>query len=149
MSLWSAGKTGTPPGTAQRSRNPPDTAALNGAVGGNRRPSGRRGCQTHELFTEDHGHATVYLPAETPLPPAAPATVRELDLPARTAAVATHTGPHDDLDLTYGAVGSFAARHGLRAQNIVEEVYLVGPRDTGQPERWRTLVAWLTAPEHT
>ncbi|CAL9322416.1 hypothetical protein SUDANB148_06513 [Streptomyces sp. SudanB148_2056] len=109
-------------------------------------PGGR---YTHELFTEDHGHATVYLPAETPLPPGAPATVRELDLPARTAAVATHTGPHDDLDLTYGAVGSFAARHGLRAQNIVEEVYLVGPRDTGQPERWRTLVAWLTAPEHT
>ncbi|MFE3519958.1 response regulator transcription factor, partial [Streptomyces sp. NPDC059166] len=32
--------------TAQRSRNPPDTAALNGTVGGNRRPSGRRGCQS-------------------------------------------------------------------------------------------------------
>ncbi|MGA5443570.1 AbfB domain-containing protein [Streptomyces griseoincarnatus] len=36
------------PGTAQRSRNPPDTAAFNGAVGGNRRPSGRRGCQSFE-----------------------------------------------------------------------------------------------------
>ncbi|MET8897494.1 GyrI-like domain-containing protein [Streptomyces albogriseolus] len=74
--------------------------------------------------------------------------MRELDLPSRTAAVATHAGPHDDLDLTYGAVGSFATRHGLRAQNLVEEVYLVGPRDTDQPERWRTLVAWLTVPGH-
>ncbi|MEU5463854.1 MULTISPECIES: peptidoglycan-binding domain-containing protein [Streptomyces] len=46
MSLWSAGKTGSRPGTAQRSRNPPDTAAFNGALGGNRRPSGRRGCQS-------------------------------------------------------------------------------------------------------
>ncbi|MFB7738013.1 hypothetical protein ACFC08_27215 [Streptomyces sp. NPDC056112] len=44
--MWSAGKTGTRPGTARRSRNPPDTAAFNGAVGGNRRPSGRRGCQS-------------------------------------------------------------------------------------------------------
>lgn len=108
-------------------------------------PGGR---YAHELFTGGHGHATVYLPAETPLPPGAPAAVREVDLPSRTAAVATHSGPHDDLDLTYGAVGSFAARHGLRAQNLVEEVYLVGPRDTGQPERWRTLVAWLTVPDH-
>ncbi|MGV9877512.1 hypothetical protein ACWDUG_33450, partial [Streptomyces cellulosae] len=31
--------------TARRSRNPLDTAAFDGAVGGNRRPSGRRGCQ--------------------------------------------------------------------------------------------------------
>ncbi|MEU1466433.1 hypothetical protein ABZ467_38800, partial [Streptomyces sp. NPDC005727] len=38
-------KTGTRPGTAQRSRNPPDTAALNGAVGGNLPPSGGRGRQ--------------------------------------------------------------------------------------------------------
>ncbi|MBT3166230.1 MerR family transcriptional regulator [Streptomyces sp. Vc74B-19] len=107
-------------------------------------PGGR---YAHELFTEGHGHATVYLPAEAPLPPDAPDTVRELLLPGRTAAVATHQGPHDDLDLTYGAVGSYAARHGLRSRDLVEEVYLVGPRDTDQPERWRTLVAWLTAPD--
>ncbi|GGX66351.1 MerR family transcriptional regulator [Streptomyces minutiscleroticus] len=107
-------------------------------------PGGR---YEHELFTEGHGRATVYLPAEVPLSPKAPATVRELQLPRRTAAVAVHTGPHDDLDLTYGAVGSFAARNGLRSQDLVEEVYLVGPRDTGHPDRWRTLVAWLVAPD--
>ncbi|GAA3172794.1 MerR family transcriptional regulator [Streptomyces virens] len=106
-------------------------------------PGGR---YEHELFTEGHGRATVYLPAEAPLPPDAPATVREVHLPERTAAVATHAGPHDDLDLTYAAVGSFAARYGLRPQNLVEEVYLVGPRDTGRPDRWRTLVAWLITP---
>ncbi|MFE3517464.1 endo alpha-1,4 polygalactosaminidase, partial [Streptomyces sp. NPDC059166] len=38
--------------TAQRSRNPPDTAALNGTVGGNRRPSGRRGCQVNAFQTQ-------------------------------------------------------------------------------------------------
>ncbi|MGA4985282.1 hypothetical protein ACPB9I_24935 [Streptomyces cellulosae] len=50
--MWSAGKTGTRAPTAQRSRNPPDTAAFNGAVGGNRRPLGRRGCQ---LVADDTG----------------------------------------------------------------------------------------------
>ncbi|WP_432106241.1 MerR family transcriptional regulator [Streptomyces sp. bgisy091] len=43
--MWSAGKTGTCSGTAQRSRNPPDTPALNGTVGGNLPPSRGRGCQ--------------------------------------------------------------------------------------------------------
>ncbi|MGY6026051.1 GyrI-like domain-containing protein [Streptomyces spinosirectus] len=73
--------------------------------------------------------------------------MRELRLPRRNAAVATHTGPYDDLDLPHAAVGSFAARSGLRSQDLVEEVYLVGPRDTDQPAAWRTLVAWLLAPE--
>ncbi|MFJ9244074.1 GyrI-like domain-containing protein [Streptomyces sp. NPDC101776] len=67
-------------------------------------------------------------------------------LPRRTVAVATHRGPHDDLDLTYAAIGSFTARHGLRARDLVEETYLVGPRDTDDPDRWRTLVAWLVTP---
>jgi DNA-binding transcriptional MerR regulator len=106
-------------------------------------PGGR---YAHELFSEGHGRATVYLPADTAPHPGAPARVRQLDLPERRAAVATHVGPHDDLDLTYGAVGSFAARHRLRPQDVVEEIYLVGPRDTDQPDRWRTLVAWLVEP---
>ncbi|MET8767418.1 MerR family transcriptional regulator [Streptomyces sp. NPDC004658] len=115
------------------------------AAAGRRPVSPPGGRYEHELFTEGHGRATVYLPAEMPLPPGAPATVKELWLPQRSAAVATHVGAHDDLDLTYGAVGSFAASNGLRSQNLVEEVYLVGPRDTDQPDRWRTLVAWLIA----
>ncbi|WP_222840692.1 MerR family transcriptional regulator [Actinosynnema mirum] len=103
-------------------------------------PGGR---YAHELFTGGGGRATVYLPTEAEPPPGA---VRALRLPERTAVVAVHRGPHDDLDLTYGAVGSFAARRGLVSQGLVEEVYLVGPRDTGQPDRWRTLVAWLVEP---
>jgi effector-binding domain-containing protein len=72
--------------------------------------------------------------------------VRELHLPERTATVTTHTGPHDNLDLAYAATGSFARRQGMAAQEFVEEVYLIGPRDTDRPDHWRTLVAWLIAP---
>ncbi|MFE6526161.1 MerR family transcriptional regulator [Streptomyces sp. NPDC057794] len=106
-------------------------------------PGGR---YQHTLFTEGHGRATVYLPAETPLPPGAPGRVRELRLPERTAVVTTHTGPHDNLDLAYAAAGSYARRTGLVSQELVEEVYLIGPRDTDRPDHWRTLVAWLVAP---
>ncbi|CAM5418011.1 hypothetical protein SALBM217S_06064 [Streptomyces griseoloalbus] len=48
-----------------------------------------------------------------------------------------------------GGVGSFAARHGLRARNLVEEVYPVGSRGTGRPECRRTRVAWLTVSGHS
>src|SRR5690606_41938066 len=76
VSLWSAGKTGTTPGTEQRSRNPPDTAAFNGAVGGNRRPSGQRGCQRDAMtrsarmytFSSPQENVSVYAP-EMPEPP--------------------------------------------------------------------------------
>ncbi|OSC62863.1 MerR family transcriptional regulator [Streptomyces sp. 4F] len=107
-------------------------------------PGGR---YEHSLFTAGHGRATVYRPFDAPLPPRAPDTVRELHLPRRTAAVATHRGEHDDIDLTYAAVGSYAAGHALRSHGLVEEIYLVGPRDTDQPDQWRTLVAWLIAPD--
>lgn len=36
--------------------------------------------------------------------------------------VCTHHGPHGDLGLTYSGVGSFAARNGLRAHGLVQEV---------------------------
>ena len=109
-------------------------------------PGGR---YDHELFTEGHGRAMVYLPAEAALPAGAPASVREHRFPERTAAVLTHTGPHDDLDLTYAAIGAYVAHHDLRAEDRVEEVYLVGPRDTDDPDSWRTLVAWTIEPPST
>lgn len=103
-------------------------------------PGGR---YEHALFTDGHGRATVYLPAEAPMSRSAPATVKPVQLPQRAAAVATHHGAHDDLDLTYAAIGSYVAHNALHSSNLVEEIYLVGPRDTDQPDRWRTLVAWL------
>ncbi|MGX9872902.1 cysteine desulfurase-like protein [Streptomyces cellulosae] len=46
ISLWSAGKTGTRPGTAQRSRNPPEAAhTARVGAGGNPGPLGLGGCQ--------------------------------------------------------------------------------------------------------
>src|SRR5207247_4252515 len=51
-SLWSAGKTRShAPGTAQRSRNPPEAAPGSGVTGGNLRPSRRDGSQVTDTVT--------------------------------------------------------------------------------------------------
>ncbi|CAM5718910.1 hypothetical protein SANTM175S_03534 [Streptomyces antimycoticus] len=50
-SPWRRGREGDPSRTAQRSRNPSDTTADNGVVGGNRQLSGQRGCQGRAVTT--------------------------------------------------------------------------------------------------
>ncbi|MEU4422448.1 alpha/beta hydrolase, partial [Actinoplanes sp. NPDC024001] len=57
---WSARKTGTRPGGAQRSGNPPGRRVFHPQRGGNLRPSGRRGCQSATPDDFDYtfdGHA--------------------------------------------------------------------------------------------
>ncbi|MDD7921764.1 GyrI-like domain-containing protein [Actinomycetospora callitridis] len=60
-----------------------------------------------------------------------------------------HPGPHDDIDVTYGALGAHLAEHVLLVDGPVHETYLVGPRDTPDPAAWRTEIGWpvfTTAP---
>ncbi|MEU5907181.1 GyrI-like domain-containing protein [Micromonospora sp. NPDC047467] len=51
-------------------------------------------------------------------------------------------GPHDDIDVTYGRLGAWVISHALGVAGPVHETYLVGPRDTGDPARWRTELGW-------
>lgn len=103
-------------------------------------PGGR---YDHELFTEGRGAALVYVPCSTSR---AGGRAERLTLPARAVAVATHHGPHDDIDLTYAAIGSWVATVGTGAPGPVEEVYDVGPADTTESGAWRTRVAWPVRP---
>ena len=63
-------------------------------------------------------------------------------LPARDLALTVHHGPHDDIDITYGALGAYLAEHALIVDGPVHETYLVGPRDTADPSAWRTEIGW-------
>lgn len=68
--------------------------------------------------------------------------VGPIELPARELALTVHHGPHDDIDVTYGALGTYLAEHALVVDGQVHETYLVGPRDTDDSSRWRTEIGW-------
>jgi effector-binding domain-containing protein len=96
-----------------------------------------------ELFTQDAGHARVYLPVHDS--PALDGTSARWDLPAGRFAVALHAGPHRDVDRTYAAVGTYAAARGRDGTGPVRERYLANPLDTPDVTQWRTEICWPLA----
>lgn len=82
---------------------------------------------------------SVYRPVREPR---ASGRIAVLELPAVDLAVAVHHGPHDDIDVTYGRLGSWVVAHALAVNGPVYETYLVGPRDTDRPDQWRTEIGW-------
>jgi DNA-binding transcriptional MerR regulator len=97
------------------------------------------GVYDNALFEVGHGHALVHLPTEHP---SSGGRVRPVTLPAVELAVATHVGPHDDIDVTYGEVGAWVVANALAVAGPVRETYLVGPRDTTDSSAWRTEIGW-------
>jgi DNA-binding transcriptional MerR regulator len=91
------------------------------------------------LFQHGRGTVTVYLPTARP-----PRTgrVHPLTLPAAELAVAVHHGPHDDIDVTYGQLGTRVVANALAVTGPVRETYVFGPRDDDDPTAWRTEIAW-------
>ncbi|MBP2367728.1 MerR family transcriptional regulator [Pseudonocardia parietis] len=99
-------------------------------------PGGR---YDNSLFTHGHGRATVFVPADREV---RAGRVGPITLAARELALTVHHGNHDDIDLTYGALGAHLADHALVVDGPVHETYLVGPRDTDDQAAWRTEIGW-------
>ncbi|MEU1846625.1 MerR family transcriptional regulator [Micromonospora sediminicola] len=97
------------------------------------------GQYANELFTDGAGAVTVYRPVRRPRPAG---RIEVVDLPAAEFAVAVHSGPHDDIDVTYGRLGAWVVAHALVVDGPIRETYLVGPRDTDVPADWRTEIGW-------
>ncbi|MFI5615072.1 MerR family transcriptional regulator [Amycolatopsis sp. NPDC051903] len=114
-------------------------AELDAAVAGRAGFAPPGGVYANELFTAGRGSMLVYRPVTD-----APATgrVAPRTLPAVELAVTVHSGPHDDLDVTYGRLGGWVVEHALAVDGPVHETYLCGPRDTPDPRRWRTELGW-------
>ncbi|MGY1857146.1 MerR family transcriptional regulator [Modestobacter sp. SYSU DS0290] len=105
-----------------------------------RRPTGAPGgLYDNALFEEGRGHLLVYRP--TAEPPRS-GRVHPATLPAVELAVTTHAGEHDDIDVTYGELGTWVVSNALAVAGPVRETYLVGPRDTADPAAWRTEIGW-------
>jgi effector-binding domain-containing protein len=97
------------------------------------------GCYANELFTDGIGELTVYHPVRRP---ESTGNIERLELDQVELAVTTHTGTHDDIDITYGHLGAWVIDHALAIHGPIHETYLVGPRDTPDTSTWRTEIGW-------
>ena len=97
------------------------------------------GLYDHELFSDERGTVVVYQPVADP---PTIGRVQPLVVPARDLALTVHRGPHDDIDVSYGALGTYVTEHELGIAGPVQETYLVGPRDTDDSAAWRTEIGW-------
>ncbi|WP_299038966.1 MerR family transcriptional regulator [uncultured Pseudokineococcus sp.] len=98
------------------------------------------GLYDNALFTDDRGHALVYLPVAGPVPRVG--RVHGVELAAVELAATVHHGTHDTIDVTYGELGRWVSEHALVVAGPVHETYLVGPRETPAPDQWRTQIGW-------
>ncbi len=101
-------------------------------------PSG--GLYATEIFEHDRGEAIVYIPVAGSVESVG--RVQPLVVPGAELAVATHHGPLANIDLTYGALGSYASRHELSIDAPLRESYLRDAFDTPNQEEWKTEIGW-------
>ncbi|WP_330251131.1 MerR family transcriptional regulator [Nocardia sp. NBC_00565] len=96
-----------------------------------------------EFFENDEGEVVAFVPIPTAvLDLELPAGVAIIELPARRFVIAVHSGPFDDFDRTYGALGSHVAEHDTALPEPVRELYSTSPSDTDDPSQYITEVCW-------
>lgn len=93
-----------------------------------------------ELFADELGEATVFLPVNEPVRRLG--RVQATVIPPVELATTLHVGAHGDIDLAYGSLAKYVAEHALAVDGPVREYYLVGRLDTPDASRWRTEVCW-------
>jgi DNA-binding transcriptional MerR regulator len=104
-------------------------------------PAGPKGgLYDNDLFLYERGASTVFVPVGTAVP--SEGRVLPLVIPPAELAVATHYGPHADIDRTYGALGTYATQHTLSVEGPVREFYLVAEFDTSDFNQWQTEIGW-------
>ncbi len=97
------------------------------------------GLYDRALFLESRGGATLFVPA----PPLAhpPEGVRAEVLPQAEFAVLAHSGGHDGIDRSYGALGSYVNEHLISHQGPIREHYL-GSTPTNPMTFTATEICW-------
>jgi len=98
------------------------------------------GIYAAELFTDERGQATVFVPYTGAIRPVG--RVESLVVPAAELAIIVHDGPHDDIDRAYGALATHVTQHALAVDGPIREYYLSGRLDTPDESAWRTEIGW-------
>ncbi|MCU1415448.1 MAG: transcriptional regulator, MerR family [Microbacteriaceae bacterium] len=93
-----------------------------------------------ELFTDERGSATVFIPVASEL--RALGRVAMTTIPAVELAVIEHLGAPEGVDLAYGALGTYVTEHALAVDGPLREYYVVGPHESADPAEWRTEIGW-------
>jgi len=105
------------------------------------RPTGPKGgLYGNELFLDERGDAVIFVPVTEAAAPEG--RVHPIVIPAVELAIATHEGPHGDIDRTYGALGTYVAQHALGVEGPVRESYLVAEFETPDTSQWKTEIGW-------
>jgi DNA-binding transcriptional MerR regulator len=98
------------------------------------------GIYAGELFTDERGQSTVFVPTPTEIQPLG--RVEPVVVPAAELAVIVHPGSLADIDRAYGALATHVATHALQVAGPIREYYLVGRQDTAEENAWRTEICW-------
>jgi effector-binding domain-containing protein len=103
--------------------------------------AGLDGClYPNEMFELEVGEMLAYVPVTTPFEGSG--RVRVEVLPAVELAIMAHHGSYDELDQTYGALGTYVAERAIGVEGPIREHYLVSPLDEPDPAALVTEVAW-------
>jgi DNA-binding transcriptional MerR regulator len=105
-------------------------------------PSG--GVFANEILANEQGEALVFVPVDLPAGHDARPVgrVEPLVVPGAELAVATHHGPLATIDVTYGDLGTYTARHEIGVDGPLREYYLRNPLDVTREEDLVTEVGW-------
>jgi effector-binding domain-containing protein len=93
-----------------------------------------------DVFASDRGPVTMFIPVEGDVQPVGRAS--EFTAPAAELVVVRHRGPHDDVDLAYGALGEYATRHEISVDGPLREYYRRFVWDTDDSSQWETDLCW-------
>jgi DNA-binding transcriptional MerR regulator len=104
-------------------------------------PAGPAGAiYSTDLFAHERGAATIFVPCAKAIRPMG--RVDMLVVPATELATIIHPGEHNGIDLAYGALATYVTDHALAVEGPLREYYLVGRRETPDPDQWRTEIGW-------
>jgi DNA-binding transcriptional MerR regulator len=98
------------------------------------------GIYAAELFTLEHGQATLFIPCTGQIRPVGRA--EPLLVPPAELAIIAHHGPHDGIDRAYGALAAHVTQHAIAVDGPIREYYLAGRHDTPDESAWRTEIGW-------
>jgi effector-binding domain-containing protein len=91
-------------------------------------------------LTEAMGDVTVFIPCVQPVRKVG--RVIPLVVPAVELALIEHSGSHSNIDIAYGSLATYVAKHAIALDGPLREYYVVGPLETADQAAWRTEIGW-------